>query len=93
MRSPQGEDGAREWTGGRLWCAPVGEVTRKWTSWGPKAAVGDGSPTAGVWGCSLGRPGPTARAVALLRVDPTRSRGAVLEQPTKGKEREVGRGG
>ena len=47
-------------------------MTRKWTSWGPKAAGGEGSPTAGM-GCPLGRPWPMARAVALLHVDPTRS--------------------
>ena len=42
---------------------------RNRTSWGPKAAVREGSPTA-FMGCPLGRTWPTARAVALLRVDP-----------------------
>ena len=38
----------------------------------PPPAVGEGSRTAGM-GCPLGRPGQTARAVHLLRVDPTQS--------------------
>ena len=44
-----------------------GKQPRKWTSWGPQAAVAEGSPTAGVWGI------PAARASALLRVDPSQS--------------------
>ena len=54
-------------------CALVGELTHaSGHQWGPKAAVGEGSPTAGI-GCPLGRTWPTATAVALLRVDPTQS--------------------
>ena len=34
-------------------CPPLGKQPRKWISWGPKAAVGEGSPTAGM-GCPVG---------------------------------------
>ena len=35
-------------------CPPLGKRLRKWTSWSPKAAVGEGPPTAGLR-CPLGR--------------------------------------
>ena len=51
---------------------PAGKWPCKWTSRGPIAAVGEGSPTA-CMGCLPGRTWPMAMAVALLRVDPTQS--------------------
>ena len=64
---------------------------RKWTSWGPEVAVGEGSPTTSL-GCPLGCTWPTARVVPLLCVDPTQSseKGTVrasLAQSTRGKGR------
>jgi hypothetical protein len=43
----------REWTGGRLLCATVGEVTPQADILGPKAAAGERFPTA-VLGVSTG---------------------------------------
>ena len=68
-----------------------------------KAVVGEGSPTAGV-GCPRGRPWPRARAVAPLRVDPTRGsetgtvRGVAAGTTSRGKggrcrEVRIGQGG
>ena len=68
----------------------------KLTTWGPTAASGEGSPTASMR-CPLGRTWPTARAVMLLRVDPTQSsgtgtvRGLRWHRRTEGKEGGVGR--
>ena len=71
------------------------------TSGHPKAQkplLGRGPPPS-VWGCPLGQTGPTARAGALLHMDPTRSSdtgtapGAPLAQPPKGKKWGAGRYG
>ena len=55
-----------------------------------KAAAGEGCPTSGM-GSPFGRTRPTARAVALLRVDPTQSSETVRKLcwrilPTEKKE-------
>ena len=59
--------------GGGMWDgAPVcGATPPPPLSWGPKAAVGEGSPTAGMGGVRLDGPWPMVRRVAVLRVDPT----------------------
>ena len=68
MRSPQGGKGQAE----GCYVPSLGKWPRRWTSRGPKAAFGEGSPGASE-GWPLERTWPTARAVALLCADLTQS--------------------
>ena len=65
MRSPQeaAKRGIRQAEG--CYVPPLGNRTRKWTSQGPKAAVGEGFLTAAL-GRPLGHTWPTVRTLALV---------------------------